>query len=211
MSTSSVDLESNDELEVNQFGFSLNSQVIDRQDGIDFSLEPGAKALLSVTQDGIANPRQLSVGSEGSRLAPAGWIIDSDDFPSRPSFESGKDLGLFVGRGTDPETIEFRWNGDGNLHQTALSVFAAEETAEFSPVELDSGGKGGDELMRLDNGVEIEGKVGSADDGLDVITTEPTSIGFAYQQDDLVQPHWVNPEHDLLGFQNAYWLPSATV
>lgn len=205
---SPVGLETNDELEVTQFGFSLNSQIIDAQDGIDFSLEPGAKALLSVTKEGYANPRQLNVGSAGSQLAPARWIVGSDELPQRLEFELGEDLGLFLGRGAEPETIEFRANGDGNFHQTALSVFSNEGTAEFSPVGLDSTGKGADRLMRSPNGVEIQGNIGTGLDGLDVITTEPVQLGFAYQQDNLFQSHWVNPDRDFLGFQNAYWLPS---
>ncbi|WP_036478241.1 CRTAC1 family protein [Myxosarcina sp. GI1] len=209
LKTANVELESNDKLEVNKFGFSLNSQLRNRQDGIDFQLKPGAKALFSVTQNGIANPRQLNVGSESSRLAPAGWIFNSNELTQRPAFESGKDLGLFVGKGANSKTIEFRSSGDGNLHQSALAVFAAKDTAKFLPVGLDNSGEGSDKLIKASNGLEIRGSVGYGNDGLDVITSEPVKMGLAYQQDNLVQPHWINPNHDFLGFPNAYWLPSA--
>lgn len=115
-----------------------------------------------------------------------------------------------MGQGSSSETLKFRWSGDGRWHRTNLSVLASEETASFSPVKLDGGSKGRDELMRLDNGVEIQGTVGVGQDGLDVATLEPVQIGFAYQQDGLVQPHRVNPDNELLGFQNAYWLPLPT-
>ncbi len=201
-------LETNDKLEETEFGFSLDSQLVGWQDGVDFHLAPGAKALFSVTQDGVANPRQLNVGNEGTPLSPDGWIIDSEAFPLRPDFTPGEDLGLFVGQGSSPEELEFRFNGDGNFHQTKLSVLSSEATASFSPVKLDLH----DELTTLNNGVTIEGGVSTGLDGLDVTIAEPVQIGFAYEQDSLLPPHRVNPnlQDDLLKFPNAYWLPLAT-
>ncbi len=201
-------LDANDKLEETELGFSLDSRLLGWQDGVDFRLAPGAKALFSVTQDGVANPRQLHVGNEGTPLSPTGWIIDSDEFPLRPDFTPGEDLGLFVGQGNSPEELEFRFNGDGNFHQTKLSVLSSEATASFSPVKLESD----DELTSLSNGVTIEGAVSTGLDGIDVTTAEPLQIGFAYDQDSLLPPHRVNPnlQDDLLKFPNAYWLPLAT-
>ncbi len=201
-------LEANDQLTETDFGFSLNSKLFRFQDGVDFRLAPGAKALLSVTQDGIANPRQLHVGSEGTPLAPDGWIIDSADFPLQPDFTPGEDLGLFLGQDSSSEELKFRWNGDGNLHRTNLSVLSSQETTNFSPISFESH----DTLTSLSNGVKVEGVVSIGFDGLDVTTSEPTQIGFTYEQDGLLQPHRVNSnaQDDLLGVPNAYWLPLAT-
>lgn len=206
---SSLQLEPNDQLSTTEFGFSFESFVVDRQDGIDFQLAPGASGLLSISQDGITNPRILSVGSQKTQLSPAGWILNSDDFPGRPSFDSGKDLGLFVGQGSSANDLEFRWNGDGNFHQADLTVLAAESRPRFTPVDLDGGGIGRDTLLRYENGVSISGTVGTLQDGLDITLAEPIELGFSYKQDNLVQSHRVNPFQDQLGLPNAYELPIA--
>lgn len=200
-------LENNDELAETGFGFSLESRLFSSQDGIEFRLAPGAQALFSVTEDGVANPRQLNVGLEGSPLAPDGWIIDSEELPVRPDFTPTKDLGLFVGQKDSPEELEFRWSGDNNFHRTNLSVFSSEDTVSFSTVDLELG----DAPVSFDNGVTIGGGV-KGEDGLDVTTLEPVKIGFVYEQDSLLQPHRVNPnlQDDLLNSPNAYWLPLAT-
>ncbi|MGK7950241.1 MAG: ASPIC/UnbV domain-containing protein [Xenococcaceae cyanobacterium] len=201
-----VKLENNDVLDVSEFGFSLNSKLVGWQDGVDFYLNPGTEAILSVTQDGVANPRQVNVGQQRSRLSPTGWIISSDELPERPAFSAGNDLGLFFGQGANDDTLEFRWSGDGNWHETSLSVLAAEETSSFSLVNLEPN----DELATFSNGIEIQGQVGTWQDGLDITTTEPTKIGVTYEQDGLFQPHRVNSFDDLLGLPNAYQLPLAT-
>ena len=201
---------SNDRLEITEFGFILNSRVISEQDGVDFQLAPGAKGLISVTQDGIANPRQLSVGNESSRLAPTGWILESDEFPRRPSFTAGEDLGLFVGSTANPDVLQFRWTGDRNFHRANLTAIASNNTANFVPSGLNNGGAGVDRFTPLDNGIEIDSNVGTGVDGLNVNLTESVQLGFSYKQDDLFQSHYVNPFNEQLGLPNAYELPLAT-
>ncbi|MDJ0648701.1 MAG: CRTAC1 family protein [Xenococcaceae cyanobacterium MO_188.B19] len=202
-------LETHDQLEESEFGFSLDSKLFSGQDGLDFHLAPGAKALFSVTQDGVANPRQLHFGNEGTPLSPTGWILDSGELPARTAFNGGKDLGLFVGTGATSDVLEFRWTGDRNLHRANLTAIADTSTATFVPFGIDQGGGGKDIVTPLNNGVKIEGNVGSGIDGLDVNLTEPVKIGFSYQQDDLFQPHYVNPLGESLGLPNAYELPLA--
>ena len=202
-----VKLETNDILDVTEFGFSLTSKLVGYQDGIDFYLKPGAKALLSVTQNEVANPRQVNVGQQKARLSPVGWILSSDEFPDRPAFSPGNDLGLFLGQGASEDRLEFRWNGDSNWHETRLSVLAADEISSFSPINLEPN----DKFTTFSNGIEIQGQVGTWYDGLDITTTEPTKIGFTYEQDGLFQPHRVNLlEDDFLGLPNAYQVPLAT-
>ena len=203
-----LQLEPNDQLSTTEFGFSLDSWVVDQQDGIDFQLAPGARGLLSIAQDGIPNPRFLSVGSQKSRLSPVGWIVNSNDLPARPPFTMGQDLGLFVGKGT-ASNVEFRWNGDGNFHAADLTVLAADSQPRFTPVDLDGNGLGKDSLLRYENGVSISGTVGTLQDGLDVGLTDPVQLGFSYQQDSLFQSHRVNPLQDQLGLPNAYEVPLA--
>ena len=200
----------NDNLEITDFGFTLNSRVISEQDGANFQLAPGARGLISVTQDGIANPRQLSVGKENSRLAPTGWILDSDEFPNRPSFTAGEDLGLFVGSGANSDVLEFQWTGDGNLHRANLTAIASDKTATFVPSDLDNNGPEVDLFRQLDNGIEIDSNVSTGVDGLNVNLTESVQLGFSYKQDDLFQSHYVNPFNEQLGLPNAYEIPLAT-
>ena len=201
-------LESHDSLQITDYGFSLTSKLFNDEDGLDFRLPPGTEALISVIQDGVANPRQFAVGKSGSPLTPDGWIISSDELTERPDFAPGSDLGLFVGAGANSDRLELRWNADANLHQTAVTALASRSTAEFTPVsmELDSGILS-DRVTRFDNGIEIEGYIGGSWDGLDIAVRETTDIGFVYQQDNLFQSDRVNPQNNLLGEPNAYWLP----
>lgn len=207
--TSAIDLEGDDQLLNQEFGLALNSNHTgNQQDGVSFNLAPGAKALISVTQDGVANPRQLYVGSDRSTIAPAGWILGVEDFPQRPSFNRGEDLGLFVGtRRNNPNSLQFRWSGDGVRHLTQLSALASQSGVNFSPFSLGNN----DIVTTFANGVEIDGRVGGGADGLNVSNINNSKIGFAYEQDNLNQVHRVNPLDSLLaGGQNAYWLPLVT-
>ena len=200
-------LETEDLWDVTESSFSLTSRLGKWQDGVDFHLRPGAEAIFSVTQDGVANPQQVNVGKQGSRLSPAGWILSSEDLPDRPEFSSGNDLGLFWGKGASDDLLEFRWSGDGDVHDTKLSVLTADQTSSFSPVLLGPN----DKITNFTNGIEIEGQVGTGHDGLNITTTQPTKIGVTYEQDGLFQPDLVNPlDDDLLGLPNGYQLPLAT-
>ena len=205
-----INLNANDQFQAEASSFSFNSWVSSGEDQINFQLAPGAKALLSIAQDGIANPRQVNIGRQKSHLIPAGWVVSSASLLPRPAFTPGQDLGLFVGQGNTSNNIEFRWNGDGQFHQTDLTVISANSNATFTPTGLDDGGKGRDTLIRYDTGVNISGGVGTADDGLNVTVTEDTQLGFAYQQDNIFQSHQINPFNDQLGLPNAYELPLAT-
>ncbi|MEM6447432.1 MAG: CRTAC1 family protein, partial [Cyanobacteria bacterium P01_D01_bin.123] len=210
LEVSPVAVESDDQLVTTEFGFSFDSSIRGLQDGLDFQVTPGAKTLISVTQDGVANPRQLFVGQERAHLAPTGWIVDSDGLAPRPSYTPGDDLGLFVGQGSNPETVEFRWSGDDRFHRAKLSVLAANSSTSYAPIQLDGAGIGEDSVVPFANGVEIVGKVGTHFDGLDVTFSEPGMIGFSYKQDGLFQSHRVNHFDTQLGFPNAYELPVAS-
>ncbi|MEO0801486.1 MAG: CRTAC1 family protein [Cyanobacteria bacterium J06642_2] len=210
LEVSPVAVESDDQLVTTEFGFSFDSSIRGLQDGLDFQVTPGAKTLISVTQDGVANPRQLFVGQERAHLAPTGWIVDSDGLAPRPSYTPGDDLGLFVGQGSNPETVEFRWSGDDRFHRAKLSVLAANDSTSYAPIQLDGAGIGEDSVAPFANGVEIVGKVGTHFDGLDVTFSEPGMIGFSYKQDGLFQSHRVNHFDTQLGLPNAYELPVAS-
>ncbi|MGB3405388.1 MAG: CRTAC1 family protein [Microcoleaceae cyanobacterium] len=205
-SVNSVDLEPNDVWTVNEFGVSLTSYIIDQQDGFDFQLTPGQTALLSITQDGVAYPQQLSVGAKEIGLTPEGWILSSDTLPQRPDVTPGQDLGLFVGQSSNSDAIEFRLNGDGEFHPAQLTVLTA-ESANYETIGLDGGGPGKDVLTSFDNGVDITGNIGTQQDGLDVTIPDPTLIGFSYRQDNQIATSAVNPNTASLDTPNAYFIP----
>ncbi|MEL7038799.1 MAG: CRTAC1 family protein, partial [Cyanobacteria bacterium J06592_8] len=213
-SVNPVELEPNDVWTVSEFGASLKSSVIDQLDGFDFQLTPGQSALLSVTQDGVADSEQLIVGPENISLTPAGWILPSDDLPQRPDFTPGQDNGLFVGQASnqasnsdpDSNTIEFRWSGDGDFRSDRLTAITADE-ANYTPVDLDGGGPGLDVLNPFANGVEITANVGTEQDGLDITLAGSTQVGFVYEQDGNITTSAVNPAEASLGTPNAYWIP----
>ena len=205
-SVDAVDLEPNDVWTVSEFGASLTSYIINQQDGFDFQLTPGQTALLSITQDGVANPQQLTVGSGEINLMPAGWILSANAFPDRPDVPPGEALGLFVGQSSNPDTIEFRLNGDGEFRRAKLTVLTA-ESADYETLGLDGGSPGKDVLTSFDNGVDITGNIGTQPDGLDVTIPNPMLIGFSYQQDNQVAPSAVNPTTANLNDPNAYFIP----
>ena len=192
-------------MDVKDFGFSLTSLLRRGEDGVDFQLRPGTKAFLSVTQDGVANPRQVNIGRQRERISPTGWIVSSNEISELPTFSPGNDMGLFFGRGGRNNSVQFRWAGDQNRHQSSLSVLASDKNTKFLPVRLESN----DEVETFSNGVNIQGMVRNSDDGLNVATTEPTNLAISYDHDGLFQSHRVNTSDNLLGSPNAYQLPLA--
>lgn len=200
-----LNLEGDDTLEETEFGFSFNSRLFGGQDGVEFDLAPGSEALISVTQDGENLPPQLQLGSEESLLSADGWILDADEFPELPKYTIGEDLGLFFGLGSSSEELEFRSNGDGNPHQSSLSVLSSEE-ADFSTVDIEPS----DTQIDLGNGITIDGNVNTDSDGVNVIAPESAKIGFTYELDGLLQPDLVNRGLLDEANPNAYSLPSTT-
>lgn len=202
-----VNLNANDTLTSTEFGFSLASEVTTFQDGVDFQLEPGAKALFSVTQNEVANPRQLHIGGDRVPLSPAGWILNSEAFGPRPNYTPGQDLGLFVGRGNMDNVLEFRWSGDAQLHQSDLTVLSSDSSALFEPFLLESPQ---DQVSSFDNGIQVQGAISTGDDDLNVVLQEPVDLGFSYRQDSLFQSQSINPFSNRFGLPNAYELPLAS-
>ena len=203
-----VFLEPNDRLETNEFGFTLNSEIIQFEDGVNFQLAPEATALISVTENG--NPGQLSIQDSDSSLdpiAPTGWIVDTNQLPQRPSFTPIEDSGLFVGRQDNSSELEFRWTNDGTFQQRDLTVIPSSDTATFEPSDIDTGGAGVDVFTPLENGIAINSNVGNGTDGLNVNLGESNQIGFSFKENGSFQPQNIKPFGESLGSPNAYELP----
>lgn len=195
----------NDRLIAFPYGFDLHIEVNGTQNGVDFEIPPGAATMLSVTRNGVSNPRQLHLGATGLPLTPAGWILAPAQILPRPAFVNGADLGLFVGLAADGTTLEARWNGDGQSHGSHFTALGTHALTQVDPVSLEAP----DVLQQGDNLVEVTGLVGTGSDGVDLAWDGAEAIGLAYQQDGLFQSHRVNPDAGFPGTPNAYWLPTA--
>jgi len=198
-------LEFNDEWSQSPYGFSLTSRVSTWEDGVDFTIPPGAKVLFSVEQDGTSNPRQLHVGSEGLPLTPAGWIRHANELPARPAFLRGGDVGLFLGRGSTSELLEARYSSNSVVHRADLHLISSEELLNITPVWLEID----DKLKMTNSSVYIDGFIFNGQDGVDLAIDANSDVGVAYTQDRLFQPRHVNPDMGSFGPSNAYWLPLA--
>jgi hypothetical protein len=200
-------LEGGDKFSLEEAAFSLHSEVSVWHDGVDFKLEPGAKAILSVEKDGLANPRQTHVGAEDKPLAPAGWILPLNYFSWRPSLQGGIDLGLFIGQNFSKNRFEARWNGDGKVHSMKLKLMSSVPIV-VTPVSFEHD----DAMTTTLYFADISAYVSTWWDGVNLEflgDEENASIGVIYRQDTLFQPHWVNPNNGGLGMPNAYLLPLA--
>ena len=81
--------------------------------------------MLSIAIDGKVNPRQLHVGSSGTALAPAGWIVDAADLPDIQLWSGNNPAGgLFLGTDTQSNIVLSRWSGDGNSHRSSVIMLA---------------------------------------------------------------------------------------
>jgi hypothetical protein len=196
-------LENNDALLWNGTHLTFEGRVTTGIDGLDFELSPGARALLAVSKNGVANPRQLHIGSTGGPLTPAGWMLEADTLPALPGYRSGVDLGLFVGRAGGE--VRARWNGDGPRHRSELEFWFSQAPAGVTPVSFEAN----DALEVTARRAAVDAVVTTGWDGLNLSLVPGTRLGLAYRQDGLVQPHRVNPADRNLGLPNAYWLPRA--
>ncbi|MEL7447997.1 MAG: CRTAC1 family protein [Pseudomonadota bacterium] len=194
----------NDRLTELPFGFELDVVVNNSENGVDFTLAPGARALLSVEREGVTNPRLLTVGAGNGRLSPAGWIVDSSELAALPAFTPGVDMGLHVGTGASATDLQARWTGSEFAHVGALTVLGAEAFTSITPVSLEPV----DTLQSGANFVQVSGGVTGGQDGVDVELAGSSLTGISYLHDSLFQSHRVNSGQFVGGLANAFWLPT---
>jgi len=206
LNTVPVKLEPADILLSEPYGFTMTSVLSSWQDGVDFGLTPGANALISVTQDGIANPRQFNVGLERTHMSPVGWVKPWAQFPLSPAFQSGLDLGLFSGLKNTDSSLQLQWSGNGVSHYTNTTVMASRAFTNISFNNLESD----DRILQGANYVEASMHIVNAADGLSLQGDISAMVGVAYLQDGLFSPDTVNSTGSALGEPDAYRLPLAT-
>jgi hypothetical protein len=198
-----IKLEGKDNLQSTEYGFSLRAVVGTQEDGVDFSLSPGARAIISVERDGVANPRQLHVGALGAPLSPAGWIKPFRELPIKPKFVLGEDLGLFVGQGLGSGVLKARMSGNGPKRSAGITLVASHSLLGFTPISLEVN----DIVTQTASSVAVEAKLGPWTDGIDLSLSVNSNVGIVYRQDNMMAPSKVNQNAGKLGLPNAYWLP----
>lgn len=202
ISVNAVSLEFNDTLSQTPYGFTLQSLVSVVEDGLDFTVAPGSKTLFSVEQEQNVNPRLLHVGDSGLPLTPVGYIIPNSDFKLIPAFDDASSLGLFIGRGMG-EKIEVRWTGSTIGRNYQLDIFSSHDITSITAVSLEAA----DVVSTSAHWINIDGRLGPLNDGVDIMPLTESDLGLVYQQDDFPTPDRIDAGHTKLGFPNAYWLP----
>ena len=127
-------------------------------------------------------------------------------FPLRPSFQSGSDLGFFIGRKGINNDLQLRWNGDGGNHYTHTSFMSSRALTNVSSLSLETD----DSYIQGANYVEANMHIVNGADGLNIQGDTSALLGVTYKQDRLFSSNNVNSQDSPLGEPNAYRLPLAT-
>lgn len=192
----------NDLLSVNDSSMSLNGMVSSGEDGVDISVTPDAKVILSFQRDSYINPRQLSVGSSALPLMPAGWIKALDDIPVIPAFSPLTHVGMYIGADVS-NNLSVRFNTNGLPHSYSFDLFSSTAISSIRPFEMEQS----DMLQTGVSHLSIDGRVGVAMDGVDLTLSAGSVLGWMYQYDKMNRADKVNKGNQVLGYPNAYQLP----
>ncbi len=207
LNVQTVNLETvNDTLSIQSSGFELSGNATSSEDGLDFTFAPQAEALIGIKLGAVSDPKQLHVGVTGEPLVPAGWVLPYQNLPAIPGFTGGQDLGLFIGKSETADTLQARWNGEGNLIYTEFSLYASESFVSKNPVQFETDS----DFIVLDtpSALGIKSYVSNFWDGVDVSLPQGNiNIGITYKQDNLSGLLYVNYGNGDLGAPNAYRLP----
>ena len=198
-------MEPDDVLTQSTYGFSLYSNVASWHDGVDVEVAAGAKTLLSVVQDGVANPRQVHVGRKKSSLSPAGWILPVSELPLLADFTSPNKAGLFIGFNPTNNLVEARYTGTGVVHRQGVSLISSKAFTSITA----RGFEPDDLLVQTANSASLAGYISSSWDGVDVTVDPSSDLGLRYSKDDIFQPRVVNQNEINKVQPNAYELPLA--
>ncbi|ACK72949.1 ASPIC/UnbV domain protein [Gloeothece citriformis PCC 7424] len=126
--------------------FTLNSQVTYDFDGVNFELTPGAKAFLSVTEDGVPNPKTLFVGSQKAQVVPNEkdellGVQNAYSVPlvtpyGTPQFDAGTEKGLFLWQ-DDQRVWRLRATAGGETARYVGSFYSDQNFEFVTPVDIE--------------------------------------------------------------------------
>lgn len=207
VSADAFDLGAGDFWAASGAGFELQSNVSSSENRLEFRLAPRSSALFSVIRDGVANPRQIHVGSTASPLAPVGWITSAGALPDIQLWDDTESRGgLFLGTESTTGNLMTRWRGNGGNHRSYVVLFSQSKLLAYGGYDLE----GDDNLLFATHAVGIQGTLQSGWDGIDLAMGPVDNVGLFYLRDDLFPYRGVNRESGGLGQANAYLLPTAT-
>ncbi len=200
------DLGAGDSWATSGAGFDLRSNVSDSENRLEFRLAPRSSALFSVTRNGVANPRQIHVGSDASPLSPFGWIAHAGDLPDIQLWDDTETrAGLFLGTNGALTNLVARWRGNGSNHRSNVVLLSQSQVLNYAGYNLE----GGDNLSAASHGVAVQGSLQGGWDGVDLNLAQADNVALFYLRDDLFPFYGVNRDTGGLGDANAYLLPMA--
>jgi hypothetical protein len=202
-------------------GFELSSAVQAEEKSIDFSLQAGAAALISISRDGISNPRQLHVGKISQPLTPLGWIKKFSELPTTQSWpqSSRSNLATYIGRDEQSSSLLALWHVDANVHANSFVLLGEHNITEIKRLSI----SGSDRIDNLSQdpsqGFVVSSSSQDTWQGVRATLSEDSSLGMVYLRDGIFPVSGFNSEVSVpapggemfngLGEANAYLLPLA--
>lgn len=222
LSESTHGLTSKDEFQSRASEFELATNIQSVEKGVDFSLQAGARALLSVTMGGVANPHQLHVDSAAKPLTPVGWIVKFSELPDIQNCQqiSPPLLSIYIGRDNTTSSLISLWHVDENTHTNTFAVIAEHNLSTLQG----QGINGGDRIDYLSTDITQEFVLSSTSQnewqGLSAGVSSDSSLGLIYLREGLFPVKGINsgvnalePNGQMfngLGEANAYLLLQAS-
>lgn len=222
ISMNSVDLGAEDTWSPRASAFELNAAVVATEKGIDFSLKPGSAALLSVSRNGVTNPRQIHVGENSQPLTPIGWITEFSELSDVQSWSQVTNvpaMGAYIGRDPATSLLLALWRVDSNSHQNLFALFGEHNISAVQSLGVSP--PGGIRYWSPDStqGFVLSSESSDSWQGVVATLTVESSIGLIYLRDGLFPVSGFNQGVSVpnsngqmfngLGEANAYIIPSA--
>lgn len=207
ISITSVGLELNDRVDLYPYGFQLVSNEALGEDGVNFTLALGSKAMVSVMINGRVSLHELNLGNIGFSPLPEAWITDVSSLSNLPVFNKDTEIGTFMGKYVNTPTIAYRWSAGGKLHMNKISIIGSNALQSVQGVSLDVG----DNLITGNNWAEVDSSLIYGTDGIDISIDPNSKIAFSVLQDGMFIPEKLNKGYPNIEKANAFRLSSPSL
>lgn len=176
---------------------------------VEVDLQNETQSLVKIQENGRTRFHNINIGMGFNHPKPSAWILDVSALGKLPNFESGLDLGLFIGKHeTRDDIIKARVNGNGKLHSFDVSVLSEAGWNRVVPVLLE---ESDDVLTVSDNHVRLRSLTAVGWDGFNIANDNNRRIGISYVQDQLTPTKYINHRDNQFKFHNAFILPRPVV
>ncbi len=194
-------IESNDNLEPGEFGFTFKSIVWGGKDSVVFQTAPDATTMISVEKNGISNPRFLKVGPHALPLSPVGFIRDLSIMQDISNLQLGDIGGLSLGYDNTNSRIGTQWiNTNKRLHRVGFSLFSSTRLSNLDTYALETS----DIVSTTLNSVNVRSFNFGYVDGFRVEADGNSYVGIIYEQEARLSPYLIYLEEGRLHQLNAY-------